>query len=251
MFVRKIWSIVFFVFVLAMLLPVQLASAGFYYQDDIDLSGELITATITDMYTGGHAYEYRMEMSGMDGTVNESDYIQDMNITKKALDGFLAEYMKVDDTNPEVLDFKVEAPDALGDVSNESFEVTRHIVYKLPESLGAGEHVIWIIGNPAIEKRRIVLPEGVTLESAEGLKEMQQTETDGRIVLSGISGTSKYLNGTIPTFEFATVVTFSKKPWYFNRLVIPILMLMEGLLAIAALYSMRGKLSKSSNKGNI
>ncbi|MCK5661229.1 MAG: hypothetical protein KAH86_07700, partial [Methanosarcinales archaeon] len=139
----------------------------------------------------------------------------------------------------------------LGEVSNESLEVTRHIVYALSDTLDEGEYVVKIMGNPDIRKRRIVLPEEVTLESVEGLKEVQQTETDGRIVLTGVSTTSKYMNGTIQTFEYVTIVTFSKKPWYFNRLVIPILMLMEGLLAIAAIYSLQGKLSKSSKKGNI
>ena len=248
MFMKKIRPIVFFVFVMVMLLPVQLASAGFYYEDSINVSEDFITATITDMYTDGHAYRYRMEMSGMDGTVNESDYITDMANTKKSLNVFLTEYLKVDNINPIVFDFKVEAPDALGEVTNESLKVTRHIVYKLPESLGTGEHVIWVMGNPDIEKRLIVLPEGVTLDSAKGLKDMQQTETEGRIVLSGISATSKYMNGTIQTFEYATVVTFSKKPWYFNRLVLPLLILLEGLLAIAALYSIRGILHKSSNE---
>ena len=251
MFARQKKAIVFFVFVLAMLLPVQLASADFYYEDDIDIMDDQISITITDMYTSGHAYAYRMEISGADGMVDEDDYTQYMDFTKNSLDTFLKEYMVVDGNEPKVADLNIESSNALGEVSNESLEVTRHIVYELSDTLDGGEHVVRIIGNPDVRNRRIVLPEGVTLESAEGLKEIQQTEANGRIVLTGASTTSKYMNGTIQTFEYVTIVTFSKKPWYFNRLVIPILMFMEGLLAIAAIYSLKGKLSKSSSDGNI
>ncbi len=251
MFVRQKKAIVFFVFVLAMLLPVQLASADFYYEDDIDIMDDQISITITDVYTAGHAYSYRMEISGADEMVDENDYTQYMDFAKNSLDIFLKEYVVVDDKEPKLANVKVESPNALGEVSNESLEVTRHVVYELSDTLDDGEHVVKIIGNPDIRERRIVLPKGATLESAEGLKEMQQTEVDGRIVLTGASTTSKYMNGTIQTFEYVTIVTFSKKPWYFNRLVIPILMFMEGLLAIAAIYSLKGKLIKSPNKGNI
>lgn len=251
MFVKQKNVIVFFVFVLAMLLPVQLASADFYYEDDIDIMDDELSITIIDTYTSRHAYAYRMEISGADGMVDEDDYTRYMDFTGNSLDTFLKEYIVVNGNEPKLADIKVESSNALGGVSNESLELTRHIVYELSDTLDGGEHVVKIIGNPDVRKRRIVLPEGATLESVDGLKEMQQTETDGRIVLTGASATSKYMNGTIQTFEYMTIVTFSKKPWYFNRFVIPILIFMEGLLAIVAVYSIKRKLGKSSNKGNI
>jgi hypothetical protein len=99
---------------------------------------------------------------------------------------------------------------AEGNVNTSEIKVTSNIVYSVPESLETGQHSIWVLGHPAIEKMSISLPAGMPLMNIDGIDELQTSCDSGRQVLEGRSGIRSFVVDGRQTFEYAVMVETGK-----------------------------------------
>jgi hypothetical protein len=83
---------------------------------------------------------------------------------------------------------------------------------------------------------KFVLPKGMEVIFYDGLDEASRSSQDGRAVLEGISGIRSFVIEDKPAFEYAAHVTFQKDPFYKNSFFLPLLIVIEIILASIALY---------------
>ncbi|WP_135389870.1 hypothetical protein [Methanolobus halotolerans] len=218
------------------------ASAEVSFTNDIDLYGDSVTFTLIETYTDENARDFRDEMDiDGDGVVNasetgkfEEDYLSNGGVQ------FL-EYIMLDNGSVQLTidSIGIHFEGAEGQVNSSVLNVTTTVQYGLDSTISSGEHSIWVLGHPLINKIELVLPDGTELVSYDGLDNSSQSFKGGRVVLEGASGIRSFMNGDMPAFEYAVHVDIREKPFYKNKYFLPILIIIEIMLASIALYIIR------------
>ncbi|AFV22689.1 hypothetical protein Mpsy_0478 [Methanolobus psychrophilus R15] len=223
------------------------ASAGASFTNHIELLESSITFTVNEIYTDADALAFRDDLdTDDDGILDalEIEYFRERYMSNGGAQ-FL-EYILVDDGALQLaidsIDIRFE--NAQGPVDNSTLSVTTTIQYSMSSVLSAGEHSIWVLGHPLIDNMKFVLPKGMEVISYDGLDEASQSVYDGRVVLEGISGLRSFVIEDNPAFEYAAHVTFQKEPFYKNSFFLPLLVVIEIILASIALYIIK----KNKNK---
>ncbi|MCK5661230.1 MAG: hypothetical protein KAH86_07705 [Methanosarcinales archaeon] len=241
-------TLILFVLISALMLFMPISSAEVYHKEDIDISGGKIIVNMTNVYTQTHAYDYRMEISGMDGVVDIEDFGKFQQMTKYSMDKYVSEHIIVDEREMKVLLSTIDAQGILGEVNNETITIKKRIIYKAPYPLDVREHVMQIVMYPDITQYRITFPEGTKLESIDGVENVQEAEIGSRVILDVSCEEHTYLNDADPTSDHMTTIKFSKKPWYYSRITLPTLLIIQIMLGVAAVYSARTDLNKVSKE---
>ena len=241
-------TLVLFVLISALLLFMPVSSAEVNHNEAIDISDDKINANITSVYTQTDAYDYRMEISGMDGIVDIDDFIKFQKEAKSSMDEYVTRHIIVDERELKKLLSTIDAQGIMGEVNDDKLTIKTRIIYKSPYPLDVREHVMQISMLPDMSQYRITLPEGTKLESIDGIDDVQEAEIGSRVILDVSCEEHTYLNNADSTSDHMTTIKFSKKPWYFNRLTLPTLLIIQIMLGVGAIYSARTDLTKVSKE---
>lgn len=226
-----------------------IVSAGAVYSNDIIVSDDNILFTIEETYTDVDVQEFRQMLDFDDsGDVDSSEVemFKESHLISKKIE--LGSYILIDegDVPLETMSVVMEFENAQGDINITSpINVTTFVEYKLLSSITSGEHELWILGHPLIQKMEITLPDGMAVVSSDGLENMTSSSIDGRVVLEGESGIRTFMVGNRTVFEYATTVDMYKKPFYAESYFLPLLVFIEMLLAVFAIYVIKGKKQSS------
>lgn len=242
-------TLMHFLLISALMLIMPVASAEVYHEEDINISSGTIVVYMNDVYTKTHAYDYRMEISGMDGVVDSKDYNQFVQKTKSSMDKYVSNHIMVDERELRILLSTVDVQDILGEVNDDKITIKKRIIYKTPYLLDVREHVMHVVLRADVVQYRITLPEGTKLESIDGIENVQETEIGSHVILNAsCCEEHTYLNDAYPTSDHMAIIKFSKKPWYYSRLALPTLLIIQVMLGVAAIYSARTDLNKVSKE---
>ncbi|WMW23169.1 hypothetical protein RE476_04890 [Methanolobus mangrovi] len=225
------------------------ASADVSFTNNIEMHEESITFVIHETYTLDDALGFREDLDADNsGNVNASEvevfkesYLSD----RKAQ--FL-EYVLIDNgslpLNIDSADLQFEGADGMVDISQ--LNVTTIVQYGANSTISEGKHSVWVLGHPLIDNMRFVLPADMELVSYDGLDNASQSVQDGRVVLEGVSGIRSFMINDTPAFEYAAYVTIEEKSIYERSFFLPLLIIIEIILASIALYIIRmNKIKKS------
>ncbi|MCK5660038.1 MAG: hypothetical protein KAH86_01665 [Methanosarcinales archaeon] len=241
-------TLVLFMLISALLLFMPISSAEVQHKEDIDISSGKIIANITSVYTQKDAYDYRMEISGMDGVVDNTDFKKFQQETKSSMAEYVTNHIIVDERNLKKLLSTIDVQGIMGEVNDDKLTIKTRIIYKNPYPLDVREHIMQINMRPGIVQYRITFPEGTKLESIDGVENVQKAEVGSRVILDASCEEHTYLNNADPTSDHMTTIKFSKKPWYFSRLTLPVLLIIQIMLGVGAVYSARTDLNKVSKE---
>lgn len=226
-----------------------IVSAGAVYSNDIIVSDDNILFTIEETYTDVDVQEFRqmldLDRSG-DVNISEVEAFKESHLISKKIE--LRSYISIDegDVPLEMMSVVMEFENAQGDINITSpINVTTFVEYKFLSPIPSGEHELWILGHPLIQNMKITLPEGVIVASSDGLDNMTTSTYDGKIVLEGESGIRTFMVENRTIFEYATTVDMYKKPFYAESYFLPLLVFIEMLLAVFAIYMIKGKKQSS------
>ena len=226
-----------------------IVSANAVYSNDIIVSDDNILFTIEESYTDVDVQDFRLMLdSDRSGDVNmsEVEMFKKSHLISKKIE--LGGYILIDegDVPLNLMSVEMDFENAQGNVNVSSpINVTTFVEYKLLSSISSGEHELWILGHPLIQKMEIMLPEGVIVVSSDGLENMTSSSNDGRVVLEGESGIRSFMVENRTVFEYATTVDMYKKPFYAESYFLPLLVFIEMLLAAFAIYIIKGKKQSS------
>ena len=226
-----------------------IVSANAVYSNDIIISDDNILFTIEESYTDVDVQEFRLMLdSDRSGDVNmsEVEMFKKSHLISKKIE--LGGYILIDegDVPLNLMSVEMDFENAQGNVNVSSpINVTTFVEYKLLSSISSGEHELWVLGHPLIQKMEIMLPEGVIVVSSDGLENMTSSSNDGRVVLEGESGIRSFMVENRTVFEYATTVDMYKKPFYAESYFLPLLVFIEMLLAAFAIYIIKGKKQSS------
>ena len=226
-----------------------IVSANAVYSNDIIVSDDNILFTIEETYTDVDVQEFRLMLdSDRSGDVNmsEVEMFKKSHLISKKIE--LGGYILIDegDVPLNLMSVEMDFENAQGNVNVSSpINVTTFVEYKLLSSISSGEHELWILGHPLIQKMEITLPDGMAVVSSDGLENMTSSSNDGRVVLEGESGIRSFMVGNRTVFEYATTVDMYKKPFYAESYFLPLLVFIEMLLAAFAIYIIKGKKQSS------
>ncbi|WP_319507280.1 hypothetical protein [uncultured Methanolobus sp.] len=225
------------------------ASADVSFINNIELHEKSITLTINETYSFEDAMSFRGDLDADDnGNVNASEvevYRESYLLNHKAQ--FL-EYILIDNGSLlleiDSTDLQFEGAEGLVDTSQ--LNVTTIVQYGAKSTISEGNHSIWVLGHPLIESMRFVLPDGMELVSYDGLDNASRSVQDGRVVIEGVSGIRSFAINNTPAFEYAAYVTMQKKPFYKSSFFLPLVVIIEVLLASIALYIIKNNKIKNS-----
>ncbi|WP_406661264.1 hypothetical protein V7O66_01710 [Methanolobus sp. ZRKC3] len=224
-------------FLVSWMTPTALADVSF--TSSVDILEHSVNLTISEKYTVLDAESLRMDLdidgSGLvDG--NELEIFESNFIANRS-DQFLG-YLEIDgnasSTWLESVDISFQ--NAQGDVDEDELFVRTVVIYEFDQSLSSGEHDVLILGHPLIDHMQIILPEGMSPISFDGLDNSSLISENGRMVLEGASGVRSFMVGEKPTFEYAVFIEMYREPFYKKAFFLPLLILVEILLASLGLY---------------
>lgn len=226
-----------------------IVSAGAVYSNDIIVSDDNILFTIGETYTDIDVQEFRQILdSDRSGYVDisEVDAFKKSHLISKKIE--LGSYILIDngDIPLETISVEMDFENSEGDINVTSpINVTTFVEYKILSPISSGEHELWILGHPLIKKVEIMLPDGMAVVSSAGLENMTSSSSDGRVVLEGESGIRSFMVENRTIFEYATTVDVYKKPFYAESYFLPLLVFIEMLLAVFAIYIIKTKKQSS------
>lgn len=233
-----------FVFFIALFLLVSQAMAAAVYENDVQLEKASLRLTIYETYNSTDASEFRSSLdSDNDSKVTEIEVASFKESYLASRSPQFMEYVKVDDGNITLyLDsISMDLYNATGAVTQAPLYINTTITYGLTSELGAGDHSLWVIGHPLIERMRISLPKDTILVSNDGLENVTTMKAlrDDSVELEGKSGIRSFMAGNKSTFEYAANVEFRERKFYEHNYVLPLLVGMELLLVVFAIYMRR------------
>lgn len=230
-----------FFFLIALFLLVSQAMAAAVYENDVQLEKDSLRLIILETYNLTDASEFRASL----------DTNNDSNVTEFEVSSFkesylasrspqFLDYVKVDQGNITLyLDsISLELYNATGDVTQTPLYVNTTINYGLTPALGSSNHSLWVMGHPQIKRMRIQLPKDTIFISNDGLENVTTLNTDP-FILEGKSGIRNFMVGNKSTFEYAASVEFRQRKFYEHNYVLPLLLGLEVLLVVFALYMRR------------
>lgn len=226
------------------LLTILNASAYASFANDIDISDRSIHLIITENYAGEDAKLFKTDFDiNNDSTIIDSELDTfRSNFMDHRANQFL-EYIILDDDYSllSLESIEVEFENVVGDVDGSNMTINTIVSYDFAfsesnMSLSSGNHSIWILGHPLIENMKISLPQNIELESHSGIHNVAQSVQNGRIVLEGSSGIRSFMVDDRPTFEYAVFLEISEQPFYEKAFFLPLLVLIELVLASVAFY---------------
>jgi len=237
-------SIVFSGICIIILLSIFNASADVSFTNDIDISDKAINLIITENYTGEDAKVFKKDFDIDNNSViveSEMDVFRSDFLDNRA-NQFL-EYIILDDDHSLLTleSIEMEFENVEGELDNSNMSITTMVSYGFASSasnmsLSSGDRSIWILGHPSINNIKISLPQNIELESHAGIDNITQSANGGRIVLEGSSGIRSFMVDEKPTFEYAVFLETSEQSFYEKAYFIPLLVLVELLLALTGYY---------------
>lgn len=215
------------------------AYAEVSFKNNIDILDNSVNLIIHENYTGADARSFKEELDLDSSGSVEADEIEEFRtdfLANRSLQ-FL-EYVEIDgnETSIDIVSVDFQLEDAEGVVDNSTLYVRTSIDYGVGTLLSSGNHTIWVIGHPLIESVKVSLPQGVDVMSYDGIGNASQTTMAGRVVLEGSSDVRSFMVEDRPTFEYAMFIEFSKEPFYRKAFFLPLLVLLELILALLGLY---------------
>lgn len=211
------------------------------YENDVQLEKDGLTLTIFETYNLSDAREFRISLDvDNDSQVTELEIASFKESYLASRSSQFMEYVKVNDGNVTLYmdSISLNLYNATGNVTQDPLYVNTTIKYGITPELGAGDHSLWIIGHPLIERMSISLPEGTILVSNDGLDNVTIVKDDP-VELEGRSGIRSFMVGNRSTFEYATTVEFRNPHFYERGYVLPLLIGIELLLVIFVIYMRR------------
>jgi len=230
-----------FISFIALFLLVSQAMAAAVYENDVQLEKDRLKLVILETYNLTDASEFRASL----------DTNNDSKVTELELSSFKKSYLA--SRSPQFLDYaevdqgnitlyldsiSLELYNATGDVTQAPLYVNTTINYGLTPALESNNHSLWVMGHPLIERMRIQLPQDTILVSNDGLENVTTLNTDP-LILEGKSGIRNFMVGNKSTFEYAANVEFRERKFYEHNYVLPLLLGVELLLVVFALYMRR------------
>ena len=211
------------------------------YENDVQLEKDGLTLAIFETYNLSDAREFRLSLDAdNDSQVTELEIASFKESYLESRSSQFMEYIKVDDGNVTLYmdSISLNLYNATGNVTQDPLYVNTTIKYGITPELGTGDHSVWIIGHPRIERMRISLPEGTILVSNDGLDNVTIMEDDP-VELEGRSGIRSFMVGNRSTFEYAATVEFRTPRFYEHGYVLPLLIGIELLLVMFVIYKRR------------
>jgi hypothetical protein len=224
------------------------ASADAVYSNDISIMDNEIIFAINETYTDTDAYELRTILdTNKDTNVNDSEIGQFKKTYFDTANFKLLNYISIDNGAFSIMidSITMDFENAKGNTSNETINVATVIKYEIVTPISSGEHELWIIGHPQIQDVKITLPPEMNYISINGLDNLTKSTENGRVVLGGESGLRAFMVGNRTTFEYATTIVMYKRPFYAKSYFLPLLVFIEMLLAVFAIYTIKGKKQSS------
>ncbi|MGB3908817.1 MAG: hypothetical protein WBL02_10370 [Methanomethylovorans sp.] len=226
---------------MVLLLLVSQAIAEAVYENDVHLEKDVLTLTILETYNLSDALEFRQSLdTDNDSLVTEPELTSFKRSYLASRSSQFMEYIMVDNGNVTLYmdSISFDLYNATGKVGQDPLYVNTTINYGIVPALGAGDHSLWVIGHPLIERMRISLPKGTILVSHDGLDNVTIVE-DGQVELEGRSGVRNFMAGNRSTFEYATIVDFRTPNFYEHGYVLPLLLGIELLLIMFFIFTRR------------
>lgn len=215
------------------------ASAGASFTNHMELSESSIIFKISEIYTDEDARAFREDLDEDNNGVIDASEVGEFRESYLSNGGaqFL-EYVLVNNGSSQLLidSIGMEFENAEGPVDTSVLNVTTTIRYSMDPMVSAEEYSIWVLGHPLIDKMEFVLPKDMELLSYDGLDNTSQSVDDGRVMLGGVSGIRSFMIEDRPAFEYAVLIKMQKEPFYKKSFVLPILIIIEIILASIALY---------------
>lgn len=201
---------IFTIFLLSFILfPVGHALADATFTNDVNIQDNSVELVINEYYTGVDAQAFRTDLdSNHNGEVNETEVEAFKELFSRNSSRQYMGYIMIDDgkTQMQMSSFDLEMENAQGNVSDEEMHVKATISYELSPSLLPGDHNIWILGHPLIEKMSISLPPGTQLNNVDGIDDLIIRKNGGRVLLEGRSGIRSFDVEGKQTFEYAVMI---------------------------------------------
>ncbi|WP_406657711.1 hypothetical protein V7O62_03900 [Methanolobus sp. ZRKC2] len=215
------------------------ALADVSFINHANIQRDSINLTITEKYTGLDSESFRNDLD-----LDESGFVDtsELDVFKEVfLDSRADQFLEYFEINGNKSSFRLTSVDmsfdgADGEVNEDALLVTTFVNYELGFDISTGKHDVWILGHPLIEGMTIILPQGMDLDSYAGLENVSQSTKSGRLVLEGSSSVRSFMINETPTFEYAVLIEISREPFYKKPFFLPLLFLVEILLALLALY---------------
>ncbi|MFA0822886.1 MAG: hypothetical protein ACC612_08335 [Methanomethylovorans sp.] len=225
-------------------LLVSQVMAAAVYENDVQMEKDSLRLTILETYNLTDATEFRQSLDADNNSIVTEFEISSFKKSYLASRSpqFL-DYVKVDEGNITLYidSVSMDLYSATGNVTQAPLYVNTTINYGLTPNLGAGEHSLWVIGHPLIQRMRISLPEDTILISNDGLENVTTMKSlrDDSLELEGQSGIRNFMVGNRSTFEYAASVEFRERKFYEHSYVLPVLLGMELVLIVFAIYAKR------------
>jgi hypothetical protein len=201
------------IFLVLTLSFIPLTSADATFTNELQIHDASVDFTINEVYTGIDAEAFKLNLDADNSSTVSQEEVNSFveNFKRNNTRQYLG-YILIDDGDVVLsLDsFNMRVSGAEGNVNTSEIKVTSNIVYSVPESLESGQHSIWVLGHPAIEKMSISLPAGMPLMNIDGIDELQTSCDSGRQVLEGRSGIRSFVVDGRQTFEYAVMVETGK-----------------------------------------
>ncbi|WP_370572087.1 hypothetical protein [Methanomethylovorans sp.] len=227
---------------MVLFLLVSQAMAEAVYENDVQLEKDSLRLTIFETYNLTDASEFRASLDAdNDSRVTELEISSFKESYLASRTPQFMEYVKVDEGNVTLyLDsISLDLYNATGNITQAPLYVNTTINYGLTPELGEnGNHSLWVMGHPLIERMRIQLPTGTVLISNAGLDNVTTLKTDP-VILEGKSGIRSFMAGNKSTFEYAANLEFRERKIYEHNYILPFLIGVELLLILFALYIRR------------
>lgn len=265
-------SMIFVIF----LITILNASADVSFSNDIEISDESINLTITENYTGDDAEQFKNDFDINENGIVESSEISvfKSNFIANRADQFL-EYVILDGEYSllKIDSISMEFDGAAGNINDNELIIITAVSYgfnqsfsdvpqfygnfsKLllvnvendmlsqslyPSRLSSGDHNIWIIGHPSIRNIEISISDDIELVTYAGLENVTQRVGNGLNVLEGSSGIRSFMIDDRQILEYAVFLEISKESFYDKKLYenesfLPMLVILELLLALSVFY---------------
>jgi hypothetical protein len=223
------------------------ASAGASFTNHVELLDSSITFTVNEMYTDEDALTFREDLDTDDNGAIDASEVGEFR--ERYLSNGGAQFLGYVLVNNGSLQLTIDSIDldfknAEGPVDNSALNVTTTIQYGMDSIISTGEHSIWVLGHPLIDKMEFTLPRDMELVSYDGLDNTSESVQDGRVMLEGVSGIRSFMNEDRPAFEYAVFIKMQKEPFYKNSFFLPLLVIIEIILASIALYIIKGNKNK-------
>jgi len=223
------------------------ASAGALFTNTIELLEDSIIFTVHEVYTDEDALTFKEDLD-KDGS-GSVDFSEIEAFRQRYLSNGGAQFLEYVLMNNGSLQLTIDSidlqfKDAEGPVNNSSMTVTTMIQYSSEPIVSGEEYSLWVLGHPLIDNMRFVLPADMKLISYDGLDNSSKSVENGHVVLEGVSGIRSFMIDDRPAFEYAVLLKIQKKSFYEHRLFLPLLILVEVLLAATALYIIRHNKNK-------